>query len=53
VFAIGLIPNRRDSDAVFGGEHTGAKLRLGLMGETVADTDRVLLHFEHKQKPQL
>jgi len=38
MFAIGLVPYRRDLDALAGGHDDGLQLGCGLTGKTVAHT---------------
>ena len=48
VLAIGFIPDRDDLDAIGEEELAGAELRLGLMGETVADAEGEFFEGQHK-----
>ncbi len=41
VFAVRFVPDRNNLDAFLRGHHAGAQLRLRLMGEAVADAERV------------
>ena len=47
VLAVRLVPDRDDLGALFGGQHAGAQLRLGLVREPVADADRVFRQRQH------
>ena len=42
MLAIGFIPDRNDVRSLVGGKHARLKLRLALMGETVAHPKRIL-----------
>jgi hypothetical protein len=47
MFAIRLVPDGHDLRPVAGDELTGAKLRRGLMGKAVADTDGEFFESKH------
>ena len=46
MFAVRLVPNGDDLEAVRGCHHASAKLGFGLVREAVADPDRQLLEFQ-------
>ncbi len=47
VFAVGLVPDRDDGEAVLGDLGAGLELGLGLVGEAVAGADGVTCELEH------
>ena len=47
VLAVRLVPDRDDLGALLGGQHAGAQLGLGLVGETVADAEGVFGQRQH------
>jgi hypothetical protein len=49
VFPVRLVPHRNHITTLILGQDTGAQLRLGLMRETVADTNGVFGKLEHEQ----
>ena len=48
MFAIGLVPDRRDLDAAFGEQLEGVQLCSGLVRKAITDPERESFQYQHK-----